>query len=120
MPFQITVTGESLHDCLVQLGLELGVFTPEEPAAAPAPAAEQAPAPEPAPAPEQAAAPAQAKAPDSEALRTEIRAVLTPHMRGDRAAEAKALVKKFGPSGLSSVPEDSLAALLSEVKETFK
>lgn len=114
MPFQITVTGESLHDCLVQLGLELGVFKPEESeqADAPAPVLEADPAPAPTPAPTP-------KAADPEALRTEIRAVLTPHMRGDRAAEAKALVKKFGPSGLGSVPEDSLADLLTEAKEVF-
>jgi hypothetical protein len=120
MPFSITVSGDTLEDCIVALAKQLQSVVALANDPAPARAADDTPSPAPTPQPEQAPPPAAPKAADPEALRTEIRAVLTPHMRGDRAAEAKALVKKFGPSGLSSVPEDSLAALLSEVKETFK
>lgn len=120
MPFSITVSGDTLEDCIVALAKQLKSVVALANDPAPARVVDDTPSPAPAPQPEQAPPPAPApKAADPEALRTEIRAVLTPHMRGDRAAEAKALVKKFGPSGLGSVPEDSLAALLTEAKEVF-
>lgn len=119
MPFSITVSGDTLEDCIVALAKQLQSVTTVADFPTPVLAADDTPSPAPTPQPEQAPPPAALKAADPEALRTEIRAVLTPHMRGDRAAEAKALVKKFGPSGLGSVPEDSLADLLTEAKEVF-
>jgi hypothetical protein len=54
---------------------------------------------------------------DEEEVRVQIRTLLTPHMRGERSAEARALIKRFGPDGLKSVPSDSLAAFLAAAKE---
>lgn len=92
------------------LALDSGEFVPAEqltpPAAAEAPIVVEAPAPAPAP----------AKAADPEDQRTEIRALLTPLMKGDKAAAARALVKSFG-EGIGAVPADKLADLLAQAKE---
>lgn len=120
MPFTISVTGDTLEECVVALVQEVSRIRAstgavEQPAQAPIK-----------PTPEQVAAvddtasfkpaPAVAPAPDAEALRTEIRALLTPLMRGDKAAAARALVKSYG-DGISSVPEDKLPELLAKAKE---
>lgn len=117
MPFQITVTGATLEECIVELvntARSIALQAAEPVQAAPAPQVEapvQAPEPAPAPAPA-----AQAKPADNEAMRVEIRTILTAAFRGSRAAEAKALLKRYG-DGLSSVDDDSLPALLNEAKE---
>lgn len=63
------------------------------------------------------AAPPAPPAADEEEVRVQIRTLLTPHMRGERSAEARSLIKRFGPDGLKSVPSDSLAAFLAAAKE---
>ena len=89
------------------LALDSGEFVPAEQPAAPAAAAAAVPAP---------AAEAPAKATDPEGQRTEIRALLTPLMKGDKSAAARALVKSFG-EGIGAVPVDKLADLLAQAKE---
>ena len=113
MPFQITVTGATLEECVIELvntARNISLGTPQVPVEQPAPA----PA-EPTPVTAPVTAPAPVKL-DAEALRTEIRAVLAPLM-SQRGAEIKALLNRYGATGLSSVEEDSLPALLSDAKE---
>ena len=136
--FTITIqkpTGEEAIAELVRVAQfykDTGILAPAEPtkqAKAPKaakseskpaeePAAPAAETPAPAPAAE-APAPAPAKAPDAEDLRTKIRALLTPVMKTDKAAAARALVKSFG-EGIGAVPEDKLAELLAKAEELAK
>lgn len=116
MPFSITVSGETLEECLATLFVNVQTLVESsEQAAAPA-----APAPAPAPAHQVAAADETASLPpakkvDPEAMRTEVRALLTPLMKTDQAGAAKALVKSFG-DGIGAVPEDKLPELLQKAR----
>lgn len=119
--------GETNSEVLQKMKDMLALLVPA-PVEASAPAAVKTPAPapavafrRPAPAPVEAPAPAAVEAPapaavDAEALRTEIRKLLTPLMRTERAAQARGLVNSYG-DGLSAVPVDSLPDLLTKARE---
>lgn len=124
MASQLTFTGDSLADVLDQVRKAAAQLTTEirvehkpvvlSPLAVAAVDETAGLTPAPAPAPTPAA-----QGPDPEALRVEIRTILTPLMKTDKVAAARALVKKYG-TGVSDVPADKLQALLDEAKELAK
>lgn len=110
MPFSITVSGNTLEDCIAALFEQAKSIMAVEPDPAPTPVPQhQASA-----ADETGSLPAPKKV-DAEALRTEVRALLTPLMKTAQAGAAKALVKTFG-DGIGSVPEDKLPELLEKAR----
>lgn len=135
MSYSITVQADTKQECLDMLATLLRAsvgasqpvvqVTPEEkqallevlPAseavAANMIAAEEALAEVPAPAP---AVPALSPA----EMRVRLRTLLTPHMKTDAANDVRALLKKHGPGGLSEVPDENLAALMTEALEVLQ
>lgn len=105
------IAGDRWYEKFVQLPTEAVAAVDETAGLAPAAVAGASP-----PTPASPPAPA-AQAPEE--LRTAIRGVLTPLMKGDKAADARALVKKYG-AGVSAVPDDKLQDLLDEAKELAK
>lgn len=124
MSYSITVQADTKQECLdmlatllrasggdsqpvVQVTHEekqalLEVLTPSETVTANMAAAEKAPALSPA------------------EMRVRLRTLLTPYMKTDAANDVRALLKKHGTGGLSEVPDENLAALLTEAMEVLQ
>lgn len=129
MSYSITVQADTKQECLdmlatllrasggdsqpvVQVTHEekqalLEVLTPSETVTANMAAAEKALAP---------AVPALSPA----EMRVRLRTLLTPYMKTDAANDVRALLKKHGTGGLSEVPDENLAALLTEAMEVLQ